>query len=308
MATASWFPRSNGVLTLALTLGCGNSELVDTDTEGDEDCPGLTWTDAGDGIRSLEVTSAMEAEELPRYTVIDGNLRIRDVDGLTDLSFLECLTEIRGGLVISGNADLVSLAGLEQLASVVSPWPEYDHVVIRENSKLQDVEGLTAVEEVGNLSIEDNPALTSLDGLASFRRANVISITGNDTLETLGLRMLESVDELAIGATQCPTWDPETEPAPSPIPTGNSALLEIDGLDSLVEYGQLRITGNMSLNSLASLSEQLQQASGLRVDIELNEMLPYEQIELANLPGTTESCGNLGDPQPCECELIPGNP
>lgn len=294
------------MLASALTLGCGSSGVQESGS-GSEDCPELIWTEPGDGTHSLEL-SASDIEDLPEYTVIDGNLRIREIEGITDLAFLRCVTEIRGGLVISNNPDLVSLDGLERLTSMVSPRIEYDHIAILENPKLQHVDGLSGVEGVGTLSVTDNPALESLDGLASFRQAQTISISGNDALEIIGLRALETVEEIYIGATTCPPWDPNTEPAPSPIAAGNSQMTTIDGLDSLASYTRLRIDGNSSLSSLSALSDNLKGAIGMFVEIELNAMLPHEQIMMANLPGSVDACGNLDDPETCQCELVPGNP
>lgn len=313
MATASR-PWSVGVAAVTLLLGCGPDDSADvagddTITGPEGECPELVWSDSDSAIPTLEVGSAADADVLPLYTRIDGNLAIRDAAGLVDLGFLACVTEIRGGLLILRNPDLVDLTGLGKLEAVNSPWPEYDYVVIRENPALQNVDGLAGVEHVGSLTIEDNGSLKSLDGLASFRSADTVSVTGNEVLETVGLRALESVGELLrIGAIDCPNWDPDTEPAPAPVAEGNPALVEIDGLDALADFNRLSISGNAGLTSLEKLSANLMGASGLIVDIELNESLHHEQVLEAGLPGSVNSCGNLEDPQACECDLIPGNP
>jgi hypothetical protein len=149
-------PGSSHIRSAALAVlvsACGPTAIQDgeedtTDEGGDPDCPELVWSG---GI--LKVESADQALALPRYTQIDGHLWVSNAAGITDLSFLECLREVNGDLIIRSLPDLQSLAGLEQLETVYhQTWP------------------------FGTLSIFDNPKLDSVDALANLHYVSHLRI------------------------------------------------------------------------------------------------------------------------------------
>jgi hypothetical protein len=292
--------RPRHVLTLLLfALGCGSTRVVDDSANsetGEDVCPELVWTDPGGGYEPLEIVSQQQAMDLPSYTRIDGSLRVWSIPGLVDLQFLACVTEVRGDVEISGNPDLETLDGLQRFTTLTPSLNENEAsvVFIHNNPNLRTLEGLSGLEMVPSVLIYNNPLLESLDGLSRLRTAQRISIQRSDQLSTISLPGLESVDVLQIGEWGCSAPD-VLEAA------GNAMLANLDGLSSLQNYGTVQIHGNPVLTSI----EGLFGAWGEANYIELNESLPYEQIVELSDGLTPISCGNLGDPQPCDCEALP---
>lgn len=281
---------------LLFALGCGSTPSVDdsVDSETGEDvCPELVWTDPSGGDDPLEIISQQQAMDLPLYTRIDGSLRVWSIPGIVDLQILACLTEVRGDVEISGNPDLETLDGLQRFKTLgPSLNGDASTVFIHDNPNLRTLEGLSGLEMVPGVRIYDNPMLESLDGLSRLRTAQMINVQRNDRLSTISLPGLESVDVLRIGEWGCS--------APDVLEAGGNAMLaNLDGLSKLQNYGTAQIHGNPVLTSVEGLFD----ASGGENYIELNESLPYEQI--LQLSGGLLSCGNLGDPQPCDCESMP---
>lgn len=288
-------------LSITLVLGACGPDLAsggeNLDDEANEDCPELVGV--GDTLNVLRITSLAQAESLPPYTRIDGGLRVEEVSGLRNLEFLSCLEEIRGGVAIHRNPDLESLKGLERLARLKPPSISSSSFWIWENPKLRNLDGLSGLEETFKLGITDNPMLESTAGLSSLRHADEILIQHNHSLVTVDLPSLESVGLLEIGTWDCPFWDPQFEPPPTPSPDGNASLRHLDGLSSLKTYEWLKIVGNPVLESIEGLAS----SSGTAfADIQLNPMLPYAQVlELDGSGALLDACGNLEDPTPCEC-------
>ena len=280
-----------------MTAGSGGEEGVEGQDMGAPACPELVWAGPNIFIHSVD-----EALALPRYTRIESSLSIKDVPGLVDLDFLECLTEINGDLSIQGS-DLESLAGLERLEVVSNHGYGLlpARLGIYDNSKLTSVDALKSLRKLDKLQVYRNSQLESLEPLASLETAQVIEIWGNDSLQTVGLRQLVTASEINIGlAFGCPGPEPG-EPDP---PEGNASLVAIDGLDSLASFDRFVIAGNPSLISIDGLLH-LADASGNRgVFLEYNAALEYEHI--LDVQATlgyefTWICSNLDDPKMCEC-------
>jgi hypothetical protein len=260
---------------------------------GDEECPELiAWGDVG-------VYSADAAFALPKYTQIRGHLQIEGVDGITDLRFLECL-QVAYGIGIVNNDDLKSLAGLERLTLIPSEsegGSATGGLDIWRNDKLLSLEGLSSLVATPDLSVEDNQSLLSLEGLSSLREVSVwLSVLRNYSLQTVGLRQLETTDYIQIGYAMCTGVGP-------PAGSEGNGLVEFDGFDSLVDFGYMRIS-ETALTSLDGLVANLEGSSGL-IKFELNTSLPYTEIVAAAdaLARSVDviSCGGLDDPTPCEC-------
>jgi hypothetical protein len=217
------------VVLVAFVSACGPTSAFDgglaesaTETEsetGDDACPELIWSDPQGDVElgALEITSIEQANALPPYTRIDGTLRILEVEGIVDLSFLACLSEVRGGVSIARNPDLETLAGLERLSVVEAPLVENASFFINSNPKLRNLDGASGLEALQRLYIEDNPLLETTDGLSNLRTADAISIQRNAILPTIELPSLETVESLTIGDHLCPEWNPDVDPAPAPI-------------------------------------------------------------------------------------------
>lgn len=293
------------VMLVVLVFACGTGRSGQDGTDvmeaeeidmGDPECPELEWSDGA----SLRIESAEEALALPRYTRIDGHLRLVGVTDLTDLSFLECLREVNGNFTIISLPNLQSLAGLERLEKVShASWP-FGTLVLHDNPKLESIDALANLRYASRLTIMQNPLLTSLEPLVGLESAGDIEIWGNDSLETLGLRQLRSVDWLAIGSTY--DCDGFLELDETSV-TGNAALTEIDGLDALESFGYFSIMGNHNLVSLNGLLH-LVDAEMEGFLVQFNSSLPYENIlDVLTILGQSayNVCSNLDDPKECSC-------
>jgi hypothetical protein len=283
-------------------LADSSTTVLETSTDtGDDTCPELIWSDPSRNpeFAELAIASMEQANTLPPYTRIDGTLLILAVSGMADLGFLSCLREVRGGIAIADNPDLETLDGLQRLSELNSPLIENATFRIAGNANLHDLEGLSGLEALPRLQIVENPLLETVNGLANLRTADIIQIHRNEILPTVALPSLEYVRLLEIGEHLCPSWDPAVDPTPAPYANGNPGLVDLDGLASLQSYDDLILKGNVSLGSIDGIVG----TSGNYNRVELNEALPYASV--VQLSGSLHSCGNLDEPEPCECELHP---
>jgi hypothetical protein len=267
-----------------------------TSEETPNECPEVVWT--GEFNVSLHVKSVEEAETLPRYTRIEGGLVLHEVPGIANLSFLECLEELTGDLVLTSLPDLENVDGLEHLTTV-APDDFPGRIVIRDNPKLSSLDGLSNLVSLDTLSIEGNPLLTSLEPLESLEFAEDIDIWGNDALETIGLRNLQLAEKIRIGSGYCNA--PSTEVFP---PVGNASLVEIDGFDSLKTFEVLAFWGNPSLVSIDGLLGLGNTDGERRISVGFNGSLSYAHIlEVQSALGLEfhSICSNLDDPEMCTC-------
>ena len=179
---------------------------------------------------------------------------------LEDLTGLESLTSLSGGLTIYFNGELTNisaLAGLSDLAlsslTIGNNWllsnlhglEGLDSVIysmeISGNHSLVDLDGLNNLDYVGyDLKIDFNMALSSLIGLENLSTTGDLTIFDNDALtHTDGLTSLNSINgEFWL--------------------VNNDELTEINSLITVKSLGgKLRIVGNthlLSLNGLDSIN------------------------------------------------------
>ena len=120
---------------------------------------------------------------LSGYTRITGNLIIESDENqsFTDLTGLESLTTVCGGLKIASNDNLTSLIGLENLTTVCSD------LYIDINHNLTSLTGLESLTTVGGLlSISYNANMTTLTGLESLTNiGSDLNIVSNTSLISL---------------------------------------------------------------------------------------------------------------------------
>ena len=125
---------------------------------------------------------------------ITGNLTIGSSSGMnaiTDLSGLENITSIGGGLLIRFNAALTTLEGLQNLNTIDG------FLIINRNDALTTLEGLQNLNTInGYLQITSNDALTNLEGLQNLNTINgYLQIASNATLTNLEeLQNLNTID------------------------------------------------------------------------------------------------------------------
>ncbi len=166
--------------------------------------------------------------------VVTGGLTIQHNDSLQSLLGLDSISSIGGWLNVSQNLKLLSLAHLESISSINGA------ISISKNDQLMDLDGLLNVSLFdGDLIISDNNQLTNIDGLANIQDASgSVRIHHNALLPNLnGLIKLKSIQgDLTIQS--------------------NDALKNVDGLDSLETIdNHCSITYNGSLSNLDAFAK-----------------------------------------------------
>ena len=270
--------------------------------------------------RALTSIASLEGVELTA-----NNLRIFRNDQLTSLSALTGIDSVPGELFIGGLL-LSSLAGLHDIRSVglgvqvsqtgIQSLDELQQLsrvpgdlVIVENAKLLDIEGLAGITEVGGaLDIADNDLLTSLEPLAGITTVpGGIRVTGAAITSLAGLHNLTTIgSHLTVSFTGIPSLaglGKLTNVAGELVIEGNPQLVTLSGL-SVLEHvelltitendaltssarlpgpqglGSLDIRGNDALESLAGLEDTL----ALEADVEITENAALEALTGLDVP------------------------
>jgi hypothetical protein len=142
--------------------------------------------------------------------VISGNAALPDLDGLEGFMRL-------GSLRLYDNFNLLDLDGLDNLIEVETLEVKYDHCMLDVQASLIDFGGASSLESVGVLAIEWVGSLTSLAGLDGLTGLSKLVIRNNASLPWADVLALELVAEpLAIdicGGIDGPTC--ESEPCPT---------------------------------------------------------------------------------------------
>lgn len=187
---------------------------------------------------------------LNTITNIDGSLNILDNDNLTTLDGLENITDVGGWLRI-GNHDEWPWGNnaLKSISSLVSLKRVGGGCIIGNNSTLTSLEGLDSLELIGgDLTIVNNP-LKDLSGLGSLDSINGdLEITFNPSLKTFN-----GVEELLyIGGYFEATY--------------NDSLLNMTGMENIVNIPMhMVVIGNQQLNDLSGLDNLVQVQGGFIV-------------------------------------------
>jgi len=210
----------------------------------------------GDDINNLNGLTVL--------TSIVGDLTIGSIlfgsnPALTNLSGLNNLASIGGGLRIVHNDALTSLSGLNNLASIGGD------LAINNNDVLTSLSGVSSVTSIGgNLGIGSNDALTSLAGLDNIVASSIddLTIKSNPSLSTCDVQSIcnylvspNGTVEIYENATGCNN-PPEiatscgiTLPC---LPYGNyyfSSQAEVDNFQSNYP-GCFQLEGNVEINGI----------------------------------------------------------
>lgn len=151
--------------------------------------------------------------------VTTANSLLIDVnDGLVDLTGLGGITTVPGEVVISGNQNLSSLAGLA--VTSVGSNRSGNTLTIRGNPALNDISALATLTDVfGSLIISGNDSLVSLAPLATAltRVSSSLTITNNALLASLdGLQNITDFgNSVSITVSDNPLLDC-SQPTPTP--------------------------------------------------------------------------------------------
>lgn len=238
---------------------------------------------------SVLVTSQAELDQLEGCASIDGDLHVVPFEG-ADLRPLHALTEVTGALAFAGAPDtvdgaevnriealydagwLTSLEGLEALESVgalrivglsassLTPLANLRFITqgdlhIQRCSNLRDLDGLQNLSGVDYLHLMCRD-LESMAALRLGRSMNALSLVG-PALTDLGALEVEHVaNEIIIMDTQLEHLDGLAalrSVSGGFLIQGNSALVDMSGLDGLEVAGTLHLKNNAQLERLPEL-------------------------------------------------------
>ena len=252
---------------------CGAEEALALCDEAGS-CQVLDCTPGASGPGIVDGTVIVDGEDtagdlalLEGASCVTGDLYVTETL-LTDLTGLSALRAVAGDFTIggvipgctkypcaSGNKALVSLAGLENLQSVRGEF-EVDH------SPIRSLAALTALRHVGKIIVSDTAVqdLRGLEGLQHvagsvgiYTNTQLTSVSGLDNLETVGqvvslygnrrLRSIAALGSLgSIGKS---------------LGIFNSALTNLEGLESLTTVSSLGLHLNSSLVDIGALANLL---------------------------------------------------
>ena len=209
----------------------------------------------GDFVLSSQAeVDAFNCEEVTGSLTISGN-------DITNLNSLSTLKRVGGHLMVTGNGSLPNVDGLSALNQVgVQSSSPSASITISNNPVLKNLDGFSSLTIMnGAIIISDNPQLETVNGFLQVTRISFeLRISNNDQLKSIngfkGLRFLRSfiITSLTID--------------------DNASLLNIDGLSSLESVGgksaDVQITNNGSLsniNGLKSLTSISSAGSSLNI-------------------------------------------
>ena len=246
------------------------------DLDGDEDAP--IWE--LDGLSCLcEVTGDVEIYFIPGYSPdsgapppphsstdlelpllerVGGNLWVRDIWGLAQMSFMSALTSVGGDLTLQALDNLagVSLAGLETIGGTLH---------VEKTHHLQSIE-MPALSALGGLSIEAQSAM-DLESLRKISFPQISAIQGEVSLVGLqGLYQFEA---------------PLLEEITGDLTVSGSCTYTPD-LPNLASVGSLTLQGNCGFTSLSALPLTTingKNEDGVSVWIEGNDGLTQNAID-----------------------------
>lgn len=164
-------------LTLAVSA-CSTNPARMAQVEPSLRCPG--------GL----IQTANDARHYAGCTAVDGDLRVEDA-ALSDLSAFASLRTVSGALVISHNAEISNLAGLEQLSAV-------ERLELDDNPALTSLNALGSLRSAKVVQIRNNPKLKSVNGLEGLRRIETLALVNDAVIETSAFAHLSEVGDLTI--------------------------------------------------------------------------------------------------------------
>jgi hypothetical protein len=170
---------------------------------------------------------------------IGADARSRDNRGIASGSDVLSNLAILGDLVVEENSRLTNLDGLSNLNEVGGS------ILVMGNDSLVSIAAIQSLTSVVDLRISDNTALQGLDGLSSIEEiSGSLRIWGNHGLANLDplSNIVEIGEDLGIGYVY---W----------AASGNDGLVNIDGLSHIRSVGgSLLVAGNQALTDIDGLS------------------------------------------------------
>ncbi|MBN8681296.1 MAG: hypothetical protein J0L99_01525 [Chitinophagales bacterium] len=186
-------PNLNDLTALSMLQSAGNIAIVDNDA-----LVSLNGLDAltnitNDGLYFQYNNSLTDLTALDGLLALPGGLYLEDNDALQNLQGLHHIQSI-GYLTIQGNAILPNLNGLNQLGSTAGG------IFIIDNPILSDLTALSNLTQVGSeINVIGQAALNSLSGLDNINPANLIYVNISNNGPALTYCAVQSIcDYLAL--------------------------------------------------------------------------------------------------------------
>jgi len=220
--------------------------------------PTLTTLDALAGNAPRTITGDLMIDLNPLLTSIEGLAGLTDIDGslvittnaaLGTLAGLETLATVgsdafSNALMVGSNASLTSLGALDNVTRFLLS------VTISENEALVSIAGINHLLATNNVTIVGNPVLGAIGGLRDLEEVVACTVVGNPLLGTLELPGLVRADNLTI--TSHTTLTTISLPVLATVDSyftiaSNDALTSLGTLDALTSVGMLTIAGNPAL-------------------------------------------------------------
>ena len=241
-----------------------NDEIVSTQYV----CNGVSPVECSGGTiieGTVVVSETAELAQLAGVNCVDGDLLIAGTD-TTELDLLS-LETVTGDIVIAGNSQLTSLAGVASLRNVGR------RALIQGNPILADLGSLGTLERALGLTIIGNDGLTDLRGLEGLTDSRInLNITNNGELVSLaGLENMTSSTEIVTIRS-------------------NRKLTDATALANLRTVNFIDISGNVELQELRLSSLE---KIDLRFIVDSNPALvTFEAPVLATIGDLTSFNGN----------------
>jgi hypothetical protein len=165
--------------------------LPDSDALG---CAAPTSCNKGELFGSSRITTEDDIEAIAGHTSITGWLEVYET-GAQCLEFLACMEEVGRDVTVFGNAELESLAGLDEVRRIGTSGD--GNLIVSDNDALTDLDGLAGLRAVpGSLTITRHENLQSVSGLQSLELIGFdVTIQQNPVLTELsGLHDLQAVE------------------------------------------------------------------------------------------------------------------
>lgn len=180
----------------------------------------------------------------------DGQLTILQSPSLRNLAGLGSLRTL-GGIEISGNARLETLAGLRVPSHLES-------ILVASNPNLKDLVGLSSLSSFDRLDLRDNDSLRQLQGLEGVSSAASLHLSNSPALQDASalsqLRTLGSLFIDDVGLTNLDGFV-TLRSVRDVVLQDNRNLTQVDALARLEQLDDLVVTGNSGLLRLPSFPE-----------------------------------------------------
>lgn len=202
-----------------------------------------------------------------------------DIDSLTPLSNISC---VKGALIVEDTERLFTLSGLDNLNTIE------DSILIEGNELLSEITALSNIQILKTIEINSNGRLKNLEGLNNITQLEHIRIFGNQELSNMsGLDNLSSVngDFWIIGNDRLSNLDGlnKLELVAGTFTIQNSNLIDIKGLESLANTGDLRFVGTENLVDLSGLENMKTINGDLILNFSVSQSLKgLENLEFIN--------------------------